>query len=52
VLRECAGLDRDIVFVGVLNKIEIWSKERWENNNDFDDVDTIAEHMTQFGISF
>ncbi len=52
VLRECAGLEKDIVFVGVLNKIEIWSKERWDNNNDFDDVDTIAEHMTQFGISF
>jgi MraZ protein len=52
VLRESAGLEKDIVFVGVLNKIEIWSKERWENNNDFDDVDAIAEHMTQFGISF
>ncbi len=52
VLRECAGLEKDIVFVGVLNKIEIWSKARWESNNDFDDVDAIAEHMTQFGISF
>lgn len=52
VLRESAGLEKDIVFVGVLNKIEIWSKERWENNNDFDNVDAIAEHMTQFGISF
>lgn len=51
-LRECAGLDKDIVFVGVLNKIEIWSKERWENNNDYDDVDAIAEHMSQYGISF
>lgn len=51
-LREGAGLDKDIVFVGVLNKIEIWSKERWENNNDFNDMDTIAEHMSQYGISF
>lgn len=51
-LRESAGLDKDIVFVGVLNKIEIWSKERWENNNDYDDVDAIAEHMSQYGISF
>ena len=52
VLRECAGLEKDIVFVGVLNKIEIWSKERLESNNDYDNVDAIAEHMTQFGISF
>lgn len=51
-LRESAGLDKDIVFVGVLNKIEIWSKERWDNNNDYDDVDAIAEHMSQYGISF
>jgi MraZ protein len=51
-LRESAGLDKDIVFVGVLNKIEIWSKERWENNNDYDDVDAIAEHMSEYGISF
>ena len=51
-LRECAGLEKDIVFVGVLNKIEIWSKERWEKNNDYDNVDAIAEHMTQYGISF
>lgn len=51
-LRECAGLDKDIVFVGVLNKIEIWSKERWDKNNNYDNVDAIAEHMTEFGIRF
>lgn len=51
-LRESAALDKDIVFVGVLNKIEIWSKERWENNNNYDDVDAIAEHMSEYGISF
>lgn len=51
-LRESADLNKDIVFVGVLNKIEIWSKERWENNNDYDNVDAIAEHMSEYGISF
>lgn len=51
-LRESAGLEKDIVFVGVLNKIEIWSKERWENNNDYKDMDAIAEHMSQYGINF
>ena len=51
-LRESAELDKDIVFVGVLNKIEIWNKERWEKNNYFDDVDSIAEHMSQYGINF
>jgi len=29
-LRERAELRRDVVIIGVLDKIEIWSKERWE----------------------
>jgi MraZ protein len=51
-LRTAAALEKDIVFVGVLNKIEIWSKQRWDENNDYDDVDQIAEHMSEYGISF
>lgn len=50
-LREQAGLDKDIVFVGVLSKIEIWSKERWDKNS-YDNVDDIAERMSEFGLSF
>lgn len=51
-LREKAGLTKDIVFVGVLQKIEIWSKEQWEENDDYGNVDDIAEHMSEFGLSF
>jgi MraZ protein len=51
-LREQAQLDKDIVFVGVLNKIEIWSKERWDGNNSYENMDEIAEHMSEFGLSF
>lgn len=51
-LREQAGLDKEVVFVGVLSKIEIWSKERWDNNNIYDDMDAVAEHMSEYGISF
>ncbi|HCL01246.1 MAG TPA: division/cell wall cluster transcriptional repressor MraZ [Lachnoclostridium phytofermentans] len=50
-LRQHAGLDKDIVFVGVLSKIEIWSKERWESNS-YDNMDEIADHMSEFGLSF
>jgi len=28
-LREHAGLHGDVVFVGMLNKIEIWSRDKW-----------------------
>ncbi|WP_310605510.1 division/cell wall cluster transcriptional repressor MraZ [Anaerosporobacter sp.] len=51
-LREHAGLDKELVLVGVLNKIEIWSKERWESNNTYENMDEIAEHMSEFGLSF
>ena len=50
-LREHASLVKDVVFVGVLSKIEIWSKERWENNS-YDNMDDIADHMSEFGLSF
>jgi MraZ protein len=30
--------------------VEIWSKERYLENNDFDDMDEIAEHMAELGL--
>ena len=51
-LREFAGLEKDVVLTGVLNRIEIWSKEKWNENNSLDDVamDEIAEQMTDLGF--
>lgn len=52
-LREHAGLLKDIVFVGVLSKVEIWSRERWdENESSIDDVDDITEKLSELGIDF
>ena len=51
-LREHAKLEKDVVFVGVLGKIEIWSKELWDANDDYGDMETIAENMSELGISF
>ena len=51
-LRETSALEKDIVFVGVLSKIEIWSKERWDSNNNYENMDQVAEHMADFGLSF
>lgn len=50
-LREKAELQKDVVFVGVVGKIEVWSKERWEANT-YDDMDAVAEHMSDLGINF
>lgn len=51
-LREAAGLTKDIVFVGVITKLEIWSQENWEANNIYGDMDEIAERMSEYGLKF
>ena len=33
LLREYAGLQKDVVLVGVLDHFEIWSREKWEHEN-------------------
>lgn len=50
-LREFAGLDKDVVLTGMLNRIEIWSKAKWAENSSYDDMDDIAEQMTDLGLS-
>jgi MraZ protein len=32
-LRDYAGLDKEIVLVGVLDHFEIWSRENWDQEN-------------------
>lgn len=49
-LREFAGLEKDVVLTGNLNRIEVWSKEKWNENCDYDDMDEIAENMQDMGI--
>ena len=51
ILREFAGLDKDVVLVGVASRIEIWSKEKWEEASEYDDMDEIAEHMSELGLN-
>ena len=53
VLRESAKLEKDVVLVGVASRIEIWSKEVWEESvNTYDtDMDEVAENMENLGFS-
>lgn len=50
VLREFAKLDKEVVLVGVANRIEIWSREKWEEASEYDDMEEIAEHMSELGM--
>lgn len=49
-LREFAGLEKEVVLAGNLNRIEIWSSEKWQDNSSYDNMDDIAEQMTDFGL--
>ena len=49
-LREFAGLEKEVVLVGVASRVEIWSKSRWEDASSYDDVEEIAEHMAELGL--
>ena len=50
-LREFAALLKDVVLIGVGSRIEIWSRERWEGAASFEDMDAVAEHMADLGLS-
>lgn len=51
-LRDFAKLEKEIVIIGVLTKIEIWSKERWLTYSEEENktADEIAEKMSNLGI--
>ena len=50
-LREHADLQKEIVSAGVLNRVEIWNRDRWVESSNFDDMDEVAEHMAELGLS-
>ena len=42
--------EKDIVWVGAGKRIEIWNPDKWAENTEYDDMDEIAEHMSELGI--
>jgi MraZ protein len=50
-LREFAGLEKDVVVTGMINRVEIWDKARWSQYNAEGDMDSIAEQMAQLGLN-
>jgi len=51
-LREYAGLEKDLVIIGVSTRVEIWSKDKWDEYNNTSDLDheSIVEKMAELGI--
>ena len=52
MLREHAGLNKELVIIGVSNRVEIWSQEKWDNYSEAEDLeaDELAEKMALLGI--
>lgn len=46
-LNEYANLLKDVVIIGVINRIEIWSKDNWESfmNNNIESLSDISENL-------
>ena len=46
-LKDYAGIKRDVVIIGVSNRIEIWSRESWQQyyNGSKDSFEEIAEKL-------
>ena len=51
-LRSYAMLEKDVVLIGVSNRIEVWSKAEWTRYNDSVNpmVTQIAETLSDLGI--
>lgn len=51
-LRSYASLEKDVVIIGVSNRVEIWSQEKWDSyqqqaENSFENI---AEEIVDFDI--
>lgn len=49
-LREFAGLEKDVIIVGMDSRLEIWSKDKWQQEDSIISADEIAEKMEMLGI--
>ena len=48
--REFAGLTKDVKIIGMNSRVEIWSKEKWQECDENISADDIAEKMEMLGI--
>lgn len=44
-LREFAGIEKEVRLEGMLDHIEIWNEERWQEKIDFSNMDEVASNL-------
>jgi MraZ protein len=53
VLRKEAGLDKNLVIVGMMHRIEIWDKQKYESYQaqaSAQSLETLGQRLTEKGI--
>ena len=50
LLKQYAGFEKSATFLGVGNRVEIWSTERWKQEQEKEDTAGIAQSMYELGF--
>ena len=48
-LRERAGIRKNVLLIGIINKVEIWDTHAWEARNS-QNADTISDALASLGL--
>lgn len=51
LLREAASLEKEVVFVGMMNRVEVWDKRRLEEQEMEEDETVLEEALDNLDIS-
>ena len=51
MLRTAAALEKEVVFVGMMNRVEVWDKERLEAQEIAEDEGALEDAMDELDIS-
>jgi len=49
-LKSYAGIEKNVVFVGAGNRVELWNQEKWDNYSQSTNFDTIAKELGSYGV--
>jgi MraZ protein len=49
-MKEYAKIDKNVVFVGAGNRVELWAKEKWEIYSSNQNFDELLKELGDYGI--
>jgi len=51
-LRSYAGLNKDVILVGMIKRFELWEKEKWQKvfQQAQEDVEKYGDQLAEFGL--